>query len=87
MLVMINDFIGNIKLDKIDTYMLDKMYNKIRKGNKVKESSPKSMAHYYNLVGLMFKQVKKWKLIGNNPNEDAVIPKLEIKDVFTMQTN
>ena len=68
--------IGNKKLDKITPFMLDTMYQKIKKGQRGKELSAKTMLHYYNLMSLMFKQAKKWKFIAINPNEDAVKPKL-----------
>lgn len=72
-------YIGDCKLNKITTYMLDIMYQKIRRGRRGKELSPKSMIHYYDLVTLMFKQAKRWKFIENNPNEDALRPKLQKK--------
>lgn len=68
--------IGNIKLNKITSYMLDSMYQKIKKGKRNKELSSKTMLHYYNLMSLMFKQAKKWKFIETNPNEDTNKPKL-----------
>ena len=72
-------YIGNYKLNKITSYMLDNMYNKIKKGQKGKELTPKTMLHYFDLVNLMFKQAKKWKFIESNPNEDATRPKLQKK--------
>ena len=75
MLKRILPLIGDIKLKKISTLILDNMYQKIKVGVNGKELSPKSMTHYYNLIGLMLKQAKKWKLIDNNPNEDAKKPK------------
>lgn len=76
MLKNILPLLGDIKLKKIDTYMLDKLYQKLRIGKTGKELSPKSMSHYYNLVSIMFKQARKWKFIDSNPNEDATKPKL-----------
>ena len=76
MLGTILELIGDIKLKKITTFMLDNMYQKIKVGKKGKELSPKTMSHYYNLMSLMFKQAKKWKFVESNPNEDAVKPKL-----------
>ena len=76
MLNNILPLLGDIKLKKIDTFMLDKLYQKLKVGKKGKELSPKTMSHYYNLVSLMFKQAKKWKFIDSNPNEEATKPKL-----------
>ena len=77
MLDKILQYIGNIKLTDINTYMLDTMYKKIKVGGiHNKELSPKSMLHYYNLISVMLKQAKKWGLIEHNPNEDATRPKL-----------
>lgn len=72
-------YIGKYKLNKITPYMLDNMYQKIKSGRKNKELSPKTMLHYYNMVNLLFKQAKKWKLIDVNPNEDATCPKVQRK--------
>lgn len=76
MLKRILPIIGDVKLKKLTAFMLDDMYNTIRKGIKGKELSPKSMSHYYNLISVMLKQAKKWKFIEINPNEDATKPKL-----------
>ena len=76
MLKNILPYLEDIKLTKITTFMLDNMYKKIKAGKKGKELSPKTMSHYYNLMSLMFKQAKKWKLIESNPNEEAIKPKL-----------
>lgn len=77
MLVKILQYIGDIKLTNLNTYMLDTMYQKIKvSGKNNQELSPKSMVHYYNLISVMLKQAKKWKIIEYNPNEDATRPKL-----------
>lgn len=78
-LKVILSFIGDYKLTNITTFMLDNMYQKIKKGQKGKELSSKTMLHYFNLVNLMFKQAKKWKFIDINPNDDATRPKLQKK--------
>ncbi len=77
MLVKILPLIGDIKLTKLNSFMLDTMYQKIKvSGKNNQELSPKSMLHYYNLISVMLNQAKKWKFIENNPNEDAIKPKL-----------
>lgn len=76
MLNIILEYIGDLKLRKISTFILDNMYMQIKKGRKGKELPPKTMSHYYNLVNIMFKQARKWKFVDNNPNEDATKPKL-----------
>ena len=76
MLNSILPLIGEYKLNKINTVMLDNLYLKLKIGKKGNELSPKTMSHYYNLISIMFKQAKKWKLIDNNPNEDTIKPKL-----------
>lgn len=72
----IKPYLCDIKMRKITTPMLDTMYQKIKGGRRGKELSPKSMSHYYNLMSLMFKQAKRWKIIESNPNEDTIKPKL-----------
>ncbi len=79
MLKSILPFIGNVKLNKITTFMLDTMYQKLKIGKNGNELSSKTMSHYYNLMSVMLKQAKKWKFIENNPNEDASRPKVEKK--------
>lgn len=76
MLKRILPLLGDIKLKKINTFMLDKLYQKLKIGVNGKELAPKTMSHYYNLISIMFKQAKKWKFIDSNPNEDATKPKL-----------
>lgn len=71
--------IGDYKLTSITTFMLDNMYQKLKKGQKGKELSSKTMVHYYDLISLMFKQARKWKFIEINPNDDATRPKLQKK--------
>lgn len=78
-LKVILSFIGDYKLNNITTFMLDNMYQKIKKGQKGKELSTKTMLHYFDLVNLMFKQARKWKFIEINPNDDATRPKLQKK--------
>ena len=56
-------YIGNYKLNKITSYMLDNMYNKIKKGQKGKELTSKTMLHYFDLVNLMLKQAKNGNLL------------------------
>lgn len=80
MLNIINPIIGHLKLKKITTFQLDNMYQQIALGKKGKPLAPKTMLNYYNLVGGMFKQAKKWKFVDSNPNEDAKKPKLEKKE-------
>lgn len=72
-------YIGDYKLNKITSYMLDNMYNKIKNGQQGKELTSKTMLHYFDLVNLMFKQAKKWKFVESNPNEDATRPKVQKK--------
>lgn len=80
--MLLNDiypFIGDKPLNKITTMQLDTMYQRLKIGKNGKERSPKTMIHYYDLVGLMFKQAKKWKLIEINQHLDTTRPKVPKK--------
>lgn len=72
----INPLIGDKQLDKITTIELDALYTKLKVNKNGKERSPKTLIHYYDLVGLMFKQAKKWKLIEYNQHLDTIRPKV-----------
>lgn len=71
--------IGDLQLNKITTLQLDTMYQKLKIGKDGTERSPKTLIHYYDLVGLMFKQAKKWKLIEINQHLDTTRPKVPKK--------
>lgn len=71
MLKKVNSLIGKYKLDKITTYTLDCMYQKIRTSNPNKTLSAESMLHYKRLINVMFVQAVKWKLLNENPNENT----------------
>lgn len=74
LLKRINEIIGKVNLKELDSFILDQMYKKIRKGKKGKILSNKTMKHYYSLVGLMLKQATIWNFIQYNINIDAKKP-------------
>lgn len=71
----INPLIGQYKLSKITTQMLNNMYNKLKIGQNGKELSYNSMYDYYKIVNVMFNQAILWEFIDINPNKRANKPK------------
>lgn len=76
----INPIIGDIKLNKINTFILDSMYEKLRIGITGEKLGYYSMYNFYKLVNTMFNQAIKWELIDRNPNEKASKPKKPYKE-------
>ena len=70
-------YLGTFKLRKIDSYILDSMYKKLKQGVNGKELSSNSMYDYYKLINVMFNQAVKWKFLDENPNKDTNKPKRE----------
>ena len=79
MLGKINLYLGKMKLNKITSFVLDNLYQKLKVGEKGQLLSSKTMIHYYNLIGLMLNQAVKWKFIQSNANDEATKPKNEKK--------
>lgn len=73
-------YLGDFKLSKITSYMLDNMYQKLKRGVKGKELSNNSMYDYYKIINVMFNQAVKWEFIDKNPNTKAQKPKKETKE-------
>ena len=71
----INPLIGQYKLSKITTQMLNNMYNKLKIGQNGQELSYNSMYDYYKIVNVMFNQAILWEFIDINPNKRANKPK------------
>lgn len=69
--------ICHIKLNKIDTFILDNMYSVLKKGEQTKVRASETMLHYYRLINVMLSQAVKWELIESNPNTNAIKPKRE----------
>lgn len=80
MLKKINEYLGDFKLKQITSSMLENLYKKIKIGTKGNLLSPKTMIHYYNLVGLILNQAVKNKYIESNVNNEVSKPKNEKKE-------
>lgn len=74
MLKVINKLIGHYQISKINSYILDTMYQKI-KTQDGKNLSAETMLHYYRLINVMFVQAVKWDFVNKNPNSKANRPK------------
>lgn len=75
LLSKINPLIGDIKLKKINTYTLDSLYHRLKKGEIKSTRNPETLLHYYRLINVMFAQAVKWQLVDNNPNQNTIKPK------------
>lgn len=80
LLKYITPYLGDFKLNKITSYMLDNMYQKLKKGFNGKELSNNSMYDYYKLINVMFNQAVIWEFIDKNPNSKTQKPKKEQKE-------
>lgn len=86
-------YIGKIKLTKLTTRDIQKMYNDLRaEGNTRdgwKEKNPGLSASYVRGVHMVLhnclQRAVKEKLILSNPTEDCIIPKLEKKEMKILQ--
>lgn len=86
-------YIGKIKLAKLTTRDIQKMYNDLRaEGNTRdgwKEKNPGLSASYVRGVHMVLhnclQRAVKEKLILSNPTEDCIIPKLEKKEMKILQ--
>ena len=67
--------IGEYKLNKVTPYMLDKMYQELKVGQKGKVLGYYAMYDYYKLVNDMLNQAVKWEFINVNPNSKSKKPK------------
>lgn len=82
-------YIGKIKLAKLTTRDIQKMYNDLRSEGKTregwKEKNPGLSASYVRGVHMVLhnclRRAVKEKLILSNPTEDCIIPKLEKKEM------
>ena len=74
MLKVVNELIGDYKLSKITSYILETMYLRIKTRNE-KELSVESMLHYHRLINVMFVQAIKWQFVNENPNINVNRPR------------
>ena len=81
MLKRILPLLGDIKLKKINTFMLDKLYQKLKIGVNGKELAPKTMSHYYNLICLS-KQKSGNLLIATLTRTQQNLNLLKEKEIF-----
>ena len=72
--------IGDIKLNRINPYILDNMYDKLSIGITGKELGYCSMYNFYKLINLMFNTAVRWEIMDRNPNAKASKPKKIYKE-------
>ncbi len=79
MIKKINAIIGCWLFLKIDTYTLNELYIKLKKGERVETISNYTLLHYYNLINLIFEVAIDFGITNINPNEKVKRPKKEKK--------
>ena len=81
--------IGNIKLEKLTSRDIQKMYNEVREHGRIRESqkdsNPGMSASYVRGLHMMMhnclNRAVKEHLILRNPTEDCIVPKVEKKEM------
>jgi integrase len=68
--------IGSLRLDRLTTFDLDQAYARLlrRGGRKDKPLHPRTVYAVHRIVSSALKRARKWKLIADNPAQDAEPP-------------
>lgn len=93
----INPFIGNVKIQKINSRMIDKYIQTLKTTPAVSTKTHKARTKYVTdktigkickLLNCAFKQAVKWDIIGKNPMDGATPPKTEYekRDIWDIDT-
>ena len=77
LLVVIKKELGDCPIDNINTYTLQRFYNKLKIEYKF---SSNTISHYYVLINNIFKKSINWEFISINPNEKIEKPKIIKKE-------
>ena len=82
----INKIIGSIKIDDINTYQLDMLYQKLKEGKRSALSN-RTLSNYRKLINAVFMQAIRWGFIEKNPNKNTNKPKKEHeeKTIYSIQ--
>ena len=92
----INPIIGDLQVQEITTRVADKFVQTLQKTKPVIRRNVQPKTEYLTLVNIekivklmscAFKQAVRWEMIGKNPFENIVIPKVEYKkrDIWTTE--
>lgn len=93
----INPIIGDIKIQKINSRVIDKYIQTLKTTPAVSTKNHKARTEYVTdktigkickLLNTAFKQAVKWEMIGKNPMDSATPPKTEYKkrDIWDIDT-
>lgn len=82
----INQYIGDIKIKKLTTFMLDNLYQKLKEGKR-SELSNRTLLNYRKFINAVFKQAVSWGFIDTNPNKNTSKIKKdgEEKSIYSIQ--
>ena len=82
--------IGDVKIEDITTFYLDKFYQKLQETPAVAHPiigrplhdyvTPSNIRDIHKLLHSCFAQARKWKLISENPDDDATVPKYQMNE-------
>lgn len=92
----INPIIGDLQVQEITTRVADKFVQTLQKTKpvirrnvqpKTEYLTPVNIEKIVKLMSCAFKQAVRWEMIGKNPFENIVIPKVEYKkrDIWTTE--
>jgi integrase len=70
-------FFGGMALDEIEAEDVDRFIAAETKAGR----SPKTVRNYLGLLSLMFATARRWKLVTQNPVQDATAPRTEPKEI------
>ena len=82
----INQYIGDIKIKNLTTFMLDNLYQKLKEGKR-SELSNRTLLNYRKFINAVFKQAVSWGFIDTNPNKNTSKIKKdgEEKSIYSIQ--
>lgn len=91
--IYINPIIGSVNLGDIDTFFIDKFYQRLIKGdpNSKVVSEPvdiKRMQHIHKLLRCAFNCAVKWRLLEYNPVVNSTLPKVSdsTREIWNVDT-
>lgn len=84
----INPVLGDVKIEKITTRVIDKFYINLSKTKSVANNghskteyvTPHMIHEIHKLLSCAFNQAMKWEMIGKNPCKNATLPKKKTEE-------
>ena len=73
--------IGQYKITKLNPYIIETLYNKLRDRPTEKKLTDNTILHYYTMINVIFNKAVKWKFLEVNPNQYIDRPKVAKKEI------